>query len=216
MDLSKIFSKTFLWMFIGLAVTFVTGSMVASSPQILEEVLSTGWYWVIIILEFVTVIFLSARIHKMSSTTAKISFILYSILTGLTFSTIFVIFKITSIIMVFLITSLLMLIFALLGYFTKIDLTKFGTYLIMILLGVVIVSIINMFIGNQTLDLGLTIISLIIFIGFIAYDVQKIKRMYESNVLPEENLAIIGALELYLDFINVFLDLLRLFGNNND
>ena len=216
MDLSKIFSKVFLWMFIGLAVTFVTGSVVSNNPTLLEEIFSTGWYWLIIVLEFGTVIFLSARIHKMSATTAKVSFILYSFLTGLTFSTIFILFEMESIMMVFLITAVLMLVLSLIGYKTKMDLTKFGTFLLVILIGIVILSIVNIFMGLEQLEFIITIVSLIVFIGFIAYDVQKIKRMYEYNALPEENLAIIGALELYLDFINIFLDLLKLFGNSND
>lgn len=216
MDLSKIISKVFLWMFVGLAVTFVTGSVVAGNPDMLSEIFSTGAYWIIVILELGTVIFLSARIHKMSSITAKISFIIYSFLTGLTFSSIFVVYKIESIMIIFLVTSLLMLIFSLIGYFTKLDLTKLGTYLMMILIGIIILSIINIFVGNESLDLVLCIISLVVFILFIAYDIQKIKQLFNSNILPEDNLAIYGALELYLDFINIFIELLRIFGNNKD
>lgn len=215
MSESNFLSKVFLWMFIGLMVTFGTGVLVSGNVQALEFVFSTGGYWFLIIAEFITVIVLTARIHKMSPTGAKIGFILYSFLTGLTFSSIFIAFKVSSIIMVFLITAIIMLIFAILGARTSLDLSKFGTYLIMILFGIILASIINIFVGSETFDLVLCVISLIVFICFIAYDVQKIKKMYESYP-DNENLAILGALELYLDFINIFLDLLRLFGENNN
>lgn len=212
---SNFLSKVFLWMFIGLMVTFGTGVLVTGNVQALEFIFSTGGYWFLFIAEFITVIVLSARINKMSTTAAKICFILYSFLSGLTFASVFIVFKVSSIITVFLITAVIMLIFSVLGAKTNLDLSKFGTYLIMILFGIIIASIINIFVGSETFDLVLTIISLIVFIGFIAYDVQKVKRLYESDP-SNENLAILGALELYLDFINIFLDLLRLFGNSND
>jgi len=196
-------------------VTFGTGVLVTGNVQALEFIFSTGGYWFLVIADFITVIVLSARIHKMSSMAAKVCFILYSFLSGLTFSSIFITFKVSSIITVFLITAVIMLIFGLIGARTSIDLSKFGTYLIMILFGIIIASIINIFVGSVNFDIGLTIISLIVFILFIAYDVQKIKRLYLLNP-DNENIAIIGALELYLDFINIFLDLLRLFGSNND
>ena len=116
--------------------------------------------------------------------------------------------------LVFLVSSILFLIFALIGRFTKIDLTKIGTILMMMLLGIIICTVINIFLGNETFDIIISCVSVIIFLGFIAYDIQKIRVM--ENYLPEENLAVIGAFELYLDFINVFLDLLRLFGKADD
>jgi FtsH-binding integral membrane protein len=116
---------------------------------------------------------------------------------------------------VFGITALIFLIFALIGYYTKIDLTKLGVYLFMALLGVIICSLINIFVGSATFDLGLTIVCLIIFIAYIAYDMQVIKkRLY--HIAEEDNLAIYGALQLYLDFINIFIRLLQLFGKSRD
>ena len=212
---SKIMSKVFLWMCIGLAVTFVTGRLIANSPDAIEEIFTGNKVFILAIVEIVLVIWLSARIQKMSATSAKILFILYSFVTGLTFSSIFIVYEISSIIYVFLATSLIMLIFAMLGYFTKIDLTKLGTFLMMAIIGIIIMAIINIFVGNEQFSIGLAIASVVIFVGFIAFDVQKIKRMYESNMIPEDNLAIYGALQLYLDFINIFIDLLRLFGRDN-
>ena len=213
MNLNKIYSKVFGWMFLGLLVTFITGYIIANNINMLLFVLEIPFI-IYIILELGLVIFLSARIHKMSDTTAKICFLIYSFVTGLTFSTIFVIYELTSIIYVFGITALLFGIFAIFGHFTKLDLTKISTFLLMGLLGVIICSIINMFLGNSTFDLIITIISIIIFLAYTAYDMQKIKR--SINILPEENLAVISALELYLDFINLFLDLLRLFGKSKN
>ena len=211
---NKIFSKIFFWMFIGLAITFGIGYYVSLNSNMLYNVFSK-YYIFLVIAEIVVVIWLSARIRKMSPTTAKILFCLYSFLTGLTFSSIFVLYEITSIISIFGITAIIFLIFALIGYFTKIDLTKFGVYLFMGLLGVIICSIINMFVKSGTFDLTLTIIALIIFIAYIAYDIQIIKRnLYTFE--EQDNLAIFGALQLYLDFINIFLRLLQLFGRSRD
>ena len=208
--MNKVYSKVFRWMFIGLLITFITGFYVSTNENILSTIFSTSMFWILILLEFGTVIFLSARISKMSITTARIAFIAYSFLTGLTFSVIFVAYQLGSILLVFLITSLLFAIFAIIGAFTKIDLTKWGTYLIMGLFGIILASIINVFVGNTTADLIISIIGVVIFVIFIAYDMQKIKRM--SEVYDEDKLAIAGALELYLDFINLFLRLLNLLG----
>lgn len=215
MNNSKIMSKVFLWMFIGLAVTFLTGSYIANDPSLILEIFEGGSVFLIFIVELAIVIFLTARIHKMKPLTAKIMFLLYSVVTGLTFASVFVVYDITSIIYVFLATALIMLVFAALGYFTKLDLTKLSTFLFMAIIGILIMSIINIFVGNEQLSLGICIISVLVFIVYIAFDVQKVKQLYEQNVLPEDNLAIYGALQLYLDFINIFLDLLRIFGDRD-
>ena len=211
---NKIFSKVFMWMFIGLAITFGTGYYVSINPNMVFNIFG-NYYWILAIAEIVVVIWLSARIRKMKPMTAKILFCVYSFLTGLTFSSIFIVYEVGSIIYVFGITALIFLIFALIGYFTKIDLTKIGVYLFMILLGVIICSIINLFVGSETFNLGITIVCLIVFIIYIAYDIQIIKRnLYMID--QEDNLAIYGALQLYLDFINIFLRLLQLFGRSRD
>jgi len=210
---SNIMTKVFLWMFIGLAVTFATGSVIANNPDMITNVFQGGSIIVLAILELVLVIVLSARITKMKPTTAKFLFILYSFITGLTFSSIFVVYNISSIIYVFLATSLIMLAMAAAGNFMKADLTKIGTILFVGLIGVILATIVNIFIGSSELMFAATIISIIVFVIYVAYDVQKIKQL--EDIIPEENLAIYGALQLYLDFINIFIDLLRLFGDNN-
>lgn len=211
----KVYSKVFLWMFIGLIFTFLTGYYVSTNENMLYAIFSNSLYLVFAIAEIVLVIFLSARIRKMSITTARITFLLYSFLTGLTFSSIFVAFSIDSIISIFLITGVVFGIFAFLGYVTNIDLTRIGAFLFMALIGIIICTIVNLFLGNDTFDLIISIISVIVFIGYTAYDIKKIKMLSEE--FDDENkLAIIGALELYLDFINLFIDLLRIFGRSND
>ena len=211
---NKIYSKVFMWMFIGLLVTFITGIYTSTNVDALEVIFNKSGYWILLIVELGLAIFLSARIHKMSPTTARICYLLYTFFTGLTFSSIFIVYKIESIMLVFLVTAILFLIFAIIGKTTKVDLTKISTILLMALLGIIICTIINIFLQNSTFDMILSGISVLIFLGFIAYDIQKIKRL--DGWVNEENLAVIGAFELYLDFINIFLDLLNLFGNSTD
>ena len=213
MNLNNVFKKVYLWMFIGLLLTFATGYFVSINENMAYKVYNL--YWVLAIIEIILVIVLSARIGKMNITTSRIMFLTYSFVSGLTFSSVFIAYDMRSIIIVFLISSLLFLIFAILGYITKLDLTSVGTFLLMALIGIVICSIINIFVGNGTFEIVICSISILIFLGFTAYDVNKIKQL--QDIYPDEDsLAIVGALELYLDFINIFLDLLRIVANNRD
>ena len=212
--MKNIYSKVYLWLFIGLLVTFLTGAYTASNKDALSVIFTKGYYWIFALVELGVAIFLSARITKMSATTAKVCYLLYTFLTGLTFSTIFIAYKLTSIIMVFGITSVLFLGLALVGMYTKKDLTKLGSYLFMALIGILISIFINVFLHNSSFDIMICIVSIIIFLGYIAYDINKISKL--DGFLGEDNLAIFGAFQLYLDFINVFIDLLRLFGDAND
>ncbi len=212
---NQIMSKTFLWMFLGLFITFLTGYGVSHNEVMIMNIFQNSTYIILSIVELILVIVLSARVRKMSKNTARIFFILYSFVSGLTFSSIFIFYQMTSILFIFLIASIIFLIFGCIGYFTNIDLTKFGTYLMMALLAVFICCIINLFLSNQNFNLVLSIICVLIFLGFTAYDVQKIKRLSTENI-DEDNLAIIGALNLYLDYINIFLQLLNVLGNSKD
>lgn len=210
-NINKIFSKIFLWMFIGLAVTFGIAYYVSTNDNMVHNLFFKSYYWIIWIVELVVVIFLSARIRKLNPMVAKALFLLYSALTGLTLSSIFIVYDIVSIVYTFGITSVLFLGFGLIGYFTKLDLTKLGIYLVMAIFGVIIASIVNMFIGSATFDLALCILGIIIFLAYIAYDIQIIKKNM-FGIENEDNLVIYGALQLYLDFINLFIRLLRFFG----
>lgn len=210
----NIFAKVFLWMFIGLLITFGTSFYVSTQEFLAWNVLKLGWVWFII--ELAIVIFLAARITKMSSFTAKLSFALYSFVTGLMLSYIFIIFSLPSILLVFGAAALMFGVFGLYGYFTKVDLTKISSILAMGLVGIIIVSLINIFLGNAMVDTIISIVGIVIFTLFVAYDIQKIKSFSSFSNIPTDNLAIYGALQLYLDFINIFLDLLNLFGNGRD
>lgn len=210
--MNDLLKKVFAWMSIGLLVTFATGYVVATNTNMFYSMINS--YFLLAIIELVLVIVLSARITKMSPTSARIMFLLYSFVSGLTFSSIFVVYEMSSIIYVFLITAVVFAILAFLGYKTNIDLTKFGTYLMIALFAIIICALINMFVGGSTFAIIICSISILVFMGFTAYDVQKILSL--EGVIEEDNLAIYGALQLYLDFINLFLDILRLFGSSRD
>ena len=215
MNFNNVMRKVFLWMTLGLLLTFGTAYYVSTNENIIHSIISSSLYYVLIIVELILVIVLSARIGKMSPQTARILFLLYSFVTGLTFSTIFIAFHISSIIYIFLTTAIVFGILGLIGYTTKVDLSKIGVYLFVGLIGVVICSIVNIFLGNNTFEIIISCLSLVVFLGFTAYDVQSIKNLsYEYG--DNDSVAIIGALKLYLDFINIFLDLITLFGKSRD
>lgn len=211
----KFYTAVFGWLFIGLLITFVSSIAVYLSPTLITLIFGSPLYWLLPIAQIGICIYLSARIMKMQSTTAKILYIIYTVLTGLSLASIFLLFEISSIIFVFLATSIVFGIFALIGKTTNVNLNKIGTYLFVGLLAIIILEIINIFVMNNTLDIVLCIIGVVIFVGYIAYDMQKIKQINDSGQ-GNDNLAIIGAFELYLDFINLFIKLLRIFGKERD
>ena len=213
--MNKLLSKTFLWMFLGLLVTFMTGYLVSVNENMINAIFSGSLYWLFILLELGLVIYFSTRVKKMKPTSAKICFLLYSFVSGLTFSSIFLLFEISSVIYVFLIAAVIFGIFGLIGYFTKLDLSKIGTFLLMALLGVIICTVINLFLNNSTFDLIISIICILIFLAYTAYDIKKIKLLSETSI-DEEVLAINGAFELYLDYINIFIHLLSIIGDSKD
>lgn len=210
---NKFLSKVFGWLFVGLILTFATGYLVATTEELLYFIFSSNLgYWFIIIAEFAIAVYLSARIHSMRPTTAKVLYALYAILTGTTFASVFIIFDMASIIFIFLVAAITFGIFALIGNFTKVDLSRFSTMFFMGLTGTILISILDVFLTNINLNVPLCVVGLIIFYGYTAYDMQKIKRLTNAN----DNLAIFGAFELYLDFINIFLKLLSLFGKERN
>lgn len=212
---NKIFAKVFGWVFIGLLVTFVTSIYVAANPNMIYNIFVNDYFYFILFAQIGIAIYLSARIRKMSQYTAKILYILYTVLTGITFSMLFIVFEMSSLIFVFGITSIIFGLFALIGYYTNVNLTKFSSFFFMALISLLLLYLLNMFIGSVALDLGLTIFGIFLFIGFIAYDVQKVKVMM-NYIENEDVVAIYGAFQLYLDFINLFIRLLTLFGKRRD
>ena len=211
----NLISKTFLWMCFGLLITFITGYFVAHNEVMLENIYGGWGYWIFVIVELLLVIVLSARIMRMKPATAKVCFLLYSFVSGLTFASIFVYYAIDSIMIIFLVAAIIFAVMAIIGYTTNVDLTRMGTYLFFALVAILVVALINIFIGSSILAMIISIVCVLIFIGITAYDVQKIKAL-ENSGLPKENLAIYGALDLYLDFINLFIHLLSIFGKSRD
>ncbi|MEL4105368.1 Bax inhibitor-1/YccA family protein [Oscillospiraceae bacterium WX1] len=210
------FSRVFFNMTWALVLTALTAYGIASYPPFIDAVMSnwTGLF-ILMILEVVLVFFLSRRIMVMSIGAAYLGLIVFSLVNGVTLSLIFVVYDISSIFIVFFAAAGLFLVMGLFGFVTKTDLSPIGRFLIMGLFGIIIASLINLFIGSEMLMYLFSFVAVLIFSGLTAYDMQWLKRVYESGGLtPEqfEKFAIIGALKLYLDLINLFLNLLRIFG----
>ncbi len=213
--------KVFLWMALALAVTGLTAYYVASNAGLLYTIFSSkGLFWGIIIAELALVFILSARIMKMSFATAGIMFVAYSVLNGITMASIFAVFTMESIASAFFVTAGMFGVMSFVGFTIKKDLGSFGSFFFMALIGLIIASVVNVFLGSSVLYWVVTYVGVLLFVGLTAYDTQKIKHMlmtYGDDVNDQtQKLALLGSLSLYLDFINLFLYLLRIFGRNND
>ena len=213
-------SKVYIWMALALSVTGLCAYYVASTPALVNAIIANQiLFFGLIIGELALVVYLSARINKISSETAVIMFLIYSLLNGATLSVIFLAYTAASISTTFFITAGTFVVMSIYGYFTKADLTKFGKIFMMLLIGVIIASVVNFFLKNETLYWIVSYVGVAIFVGLIAYDTQKIKRLFATAQGDEEiikKISIMGALTLYLDFINLFLFLLRFFGGRRD
>ena len=215
MNKNRVFSKIFSWMGFGFLLTFITSYVISTTNDFINLLFESKLYLFFAIIEIILVLVLSARVHKFKKTTAGILFMIYSFITGITFSSIFLIYNVSSLIYTFMITAILFMILSIFGKCTKYDLTKMSTYLLISLIGVILMSIINIFIGNSVLDTVLSIVLVIVFCIMTAYDIKKIDRNYQI-INSNESYEILFALELYLDFINIFLNLLNLFGKGHD
>ena len=215
---STVMRKTFGWMTMCLLITALTAMGVVNSG-LFYQIASSGAMWLLIIAELVLVFVLSARIHKMSVTTATIMLIVYSVLNGATLSFIFLAYSLGSIAKTFFITTGMFGVMALVGATTKRDLSKMGSILFMALIGLIIASLVNIFLHSSGLDWIISLIGVVLFTALTAYDVQRVKRLATESDLYDDTqvgrLAVISALSLYLDFINLFLYLLRFFGRND-
>lgn len=209
--------KVYVWMTLALVLTGITAFGVASSPGLMMTIFQTpAIMWGLIIAELAIVIAISAAINRLSLTTATLLFVLYSVLNGATFSLIFAVYTMSSIANVFFITAGTFGVMAAYGYFTKRDLSSWGKLLLMALIGLIIATLVNVFLVKSSgFDLILSYAGVLIFVGLTAYDTQKIKQMLAMQTDMGEGaqkVALLGALSLYLDFINLFLYLLRIFG----
>lgn len=210
------FSRVFFNMAGALILTALTAFGVASYPPFVNAIVTniTGLF-ILMVLEVILVFFLSRRIMTLSVGAAYTGLIVFSLVNGLTLSLIFLVYTLESIYTVFFAAAGLFAVMGLLGYVTKKDLSAVGHFLIMSLFGIIIMSVVNIFIGSSTLMYVISFVSVLVFSGLTAYDIQALKRIHESaEFSPEmyEKVAILGALKLYLDLINLFFSLLRILG----
>ena len=217
---STLFKSVYMQMAAALTVTGLTAYAVANSPQLLYALFSnSASIWILLIAQFGLVIWLSSRVMRMSLTSATLLFILYSVLTGLTFSSIFFVYTYESIASTFFVTAGTFFAMSLVGYTTRMDLSKIGNILYMLLIGLLIATVVNIFVASSGLYWVITYAGVIIFTGLIAWDTQKLKTIFLEYGSADDSghkLALLGALTLYLDFINLFLFLLRLLGRNRE
>lgn len=216
-------SGVFSWMAIALAISAFTAYLFASTPSLISLLIGPNGMtiggWIVMLAPFGFVLLMSFKFNTMSASTLTLLFGIFSVLMGASLSFIFLIYTAVSIAKTFIITTGMFGLMAIVGYTTKTDLTRFGSMMMMALFGIIIASVVNMFLGSGTMDYIISIIGVLVFTGLTAYDVQKLKRIGADAQMGGEmakKVKIIGALSLYLDFINLFLFLLRFFGNRRD
>ena len=211
--------RVYNYMTIGLGITgvvaYFTYVTAVSSPAFAQALYGSPLKWVVMLAPLGMVFFLSARISKMSVSGAQTAFWVFAALMGLSLSSIFMVYTGASITRVFFITAASFGALSLFGYTTKKDISGWGSFLFMGLIGIIIASIVNIFLGSSALHFAISVIGVLVFAGLTAYDTQQIKEMYfeGDGEVAAGRKAIMGALRLYLDFINLFIMLLQLFGN---
>ena len=212
--------KVYVWMTLALVITGFTAFGIAENPGLVYTIVTNRLlFWGLVIGEFALVMAIYGAIGRLSATAATLLFVLYSIVNGATLSVIFLAYTMTSIASVFFITAGTFAVMAFIGYTTKTDLTSFGKMLMMGLIGIILATVVNIFIGSSMLNMIVSYVGVVVFVGLTAYDSQKIKNLlYQVDNMSEEaqKLALLGSLTLYLDFINMFLMLMRIFGGNRD
>ena len=210
--------RVYNYMASGLALTGIIALFTASTPDLFQAIFGTPLKWVVMLAPIGFVFLFAARIHHMKASTAQALFWVFAGLMGLSLSTIFMVYTGASVARVFFITAGTFAAMSLYGYTTKRDLTKIGSFLFMGLIGVVIASIVNLFLASSALQFAISVIGVLVFVGLTAYDTQRIRGTYLDSDDGEtmSKKAIFGALTLYLDFINLFVMLLQLFGARRD
>jgi uncharacterized protein len=220
LGLAAFIQRTYAWMCGGLLLTALIAFGVASTPVLVDYFANNIWvFYGLLIAELVAVFYLAMAAQKISAGTAGFVFLCYAALNGITFSLIFLFYTESSIALTFLITAGTFGVMSLYGYFTKRDLSTLGHIALMVLIGLIIASVVNIFLGSSVVYWITTYAGILIFVALTAYDTQKLKSLYalgESVIGGERKEAIVGALTLYLDFINLFLFLLRIFGGQRD
>ncbi len=211
--------KTYLWMAMALVITGLTAYVAATNAAMTQFLFThASMIWILFLAEIGLVVALSAAIRKISLSAATLMFVAYAALNGITFSSLFYVYTMGSLASTFFVTAGTFGAMSLVGFFTKADLSSLGKILLMALIGLIIASVVNIFVGSSGLEMIMTYIGVLIFVGLTAYDTQKIKQMFLTAPDASESTqkyAVLGALTLYLDFINLFLYLLRIFGRRD-
>ena len=215
---NSVMRRVYFKMFLAMVVTAVTSMFVAGNEAILTMIFSNRMApIVLLVLQVGVVLVLSGRIHKLSTPVASLLFYLYSVLTGVVFSVILLVYNASSIAYTFFITAGVFAAMSIYGYFTSNDLSRMGSILFMALIGLIVCSLVNIFVNSSTMDWIISFVGVLIFIGLTAWDTQKIKQMTQyADQSMAGKIATLGALNLYLDFVNLFLYLLRFFGDSRD
>ncbi|HEY4135557.1 MAG TPA: Bax inhibitor-1/YccA family protein [Alphaproteobacteria bacterium] len=210
--------QVYNYMASGIALTGIVAYLTASSPAMLQAIFGTPLQWVVMLAPIGFVLFFSIRLQHMKASTAQAVFWVFAAAMGLSLASIFVVYTGESIARVFFITAGTFGAMSLYGYTTKRDLSRMGSFLMMGLIGVVIASLVNIFIQSSALQFAVSIIGVLVFVGLTAYDTQSIKEMYweADDEETHKKKSIMGALRLYLDFINLFILLMQLFGNRRN
>jgi FtsH-binding integral membrane protein len=222
---NKFLAKVFSWMFLGLVVTGLLAYVFANNISLIGSLYSqtggmSGLGYIVMFAPIILVLLMGFGINSLSYVAMVLIFLLYSALTGISFSFIFLVYTDSSIFNVFLITAAMFGVMAFVGYTTSTDLTHIGSLFIMLLVGVIIASLVNMFMRSETFNYIISYICVIIFTGLIAYDIQKIKQIDAQTGINDtatlSKMSILAALTVYLDFFNLFLSLLRIFGKKRN
>lgn len=212
---NKIFGKTFFWMFLGLLGSAIIAWYTYSSGLFIDIVLG-NYFNLLLILELVVVLVFSLLFRKMPPTLVGILYFVYAMINGVTLSVIFAVFDLSSIIYLFIVSAVIYGVLGLIGYKTDKDLTSWKPYLSVFLIAGIVLSIINIFIQNSTFELFLDWAILILFFGITIYDINKIKLLQQDPNIVNEKIHIYCAMQLYLDFINIFLRILSIFGKRRN
>ncbi|MPZ08973.1 MAG: BAX inhibitor (BI)-1/YccA family protein [Kiloniellaceae bacterium] len=215
--LRKYMLGVYNYMTLAMGITGLVAYATSVSPAMINLIFGTPLQWVVMLAPLGFVFFLSARIHKMAASTAQITFWVFAAVMGLSLASIFLAFTGESVAKVFFVTAGAFAGLSLLGYTTKKNLSGMGTFLFMGLIGVIIAMVVNIFLASPALQFVISVVGVLVFAGLTAYDTQQIKNMYDAADSGEVSTkkSVMGALRLYLDFLNMFLFLLQLFGNRN-
>jgi FtsH-binding integral membrane protein len=211
MEDNRVLSKTFLWMFLGLLVTGVV-SWYTYSSGLFISIFYEGFFNILLIAEIVVVLLFSFLFRKLPAVIVAVLYFIYAIINGVTMSVIFVLFEMTSIYVCFFASAIAFAAMAVVGYKTDMDLGRFRPMLYGILIAGIIMSIVNIFLARPMLDIVISWVILAVFFGITAYDIQKIKNLVYYDNIDTNKIHIYGAMEIYLDFVNIFIRILSIFG----